>query len=93
MKGKIFKAQPRGAKAIVKCKCCKSEFEARVADVKRGWAKFCSKSCKALEQERRTGQMRNYLINGSYEKEYHPLYGYGEDESCGELCSSSCNSE
>lgn len=29
---------------------------AKAADVKRGWAKFCSKRCKAIEQERRTGQ-------------------------------------
>jgi len=89
----IMQNKPRGAKQKVICKCCKQEFEARVADIKRGWGKFCSKSCKALKQERRTGQMRNYLINSSYKKEYHPLYGYGEDESFGELCSSSCNSE
>ena len=39
----------------VKCKKCKNEFEARTADVKRGWGKFCSKSCKANVQARRTG--------------------------------------
>jgi len=33
-----------------KCQRCKCEFEAREADVKRGWAKFCSKSCKAIKQ-------------------------------------------
>lgn len=38
------------------CECCKKEFQARAADRKRGWARFCSKSCKAKEQERRTGQ-------------------------------------
>ncbi len=31
----------------VKCKCCPDEFMARVADRKRGWAQFCSKSCAA----------------------------------------------
>ena len=36
-------------------------FTARVADRKRGWAKYCSKSCKAKEQESRTGQYEDYL--------------------------------
>jgi hypothetical protein len=48
------------ATVIVKCKCCKTEFTARVADRKRGWAKFCSKSCKAKKQEARTGQYAAY---------------------------------
>lgn len=34
----------------VNCKCCKQPFEARQADVNRGWGKFCSKSCKAVKQ-------------------------------------------
>jgi len=33
----------------------------RTADVKRGWGKFFSKSCKAKEQERRTGQYKAYM--------------------------------
>ncbi len=37
-------------------KRCKAPFKARVADRKRGWGKFCSKGCKASEQEARTGQ-------------------------------------
>lgn len=41
---------------IVSCDCCKKQFEARPADRKRGWARFCSKSCKAKHQEKRTGQ-------------------------------------
>lgn len=45
-----------GATVIVKCKCCKVEFTARVADRKRGWARFCSKSCKAIRQTQRTGR-------------------------------------
>lgn len=47
----------------VVCKCCKTNFQARTADVKRGWGKFCSKSCKAKTQEKRTGQYAN-LIHG-----------------------------
>ncbi|XVN16897.1 DUF1036 domain-containing protein [Pseudomonas corrugata] len=31
-------------------------FTARTADRKRGWARYCSKSCKASTQERRTRQ-------------------------------------
>lgn len=33
-----------------KCECCKIEFDVREADVKRGWGRFCSKSCKAKKQ-------------------------------------------
>ncbi len=40
---------------IVKCKCCRNPFVARVADRKRGWGKFCSKSCKAIRQTQKTG--------------------------------------
>ncbi|PRH19116.1 hypothetical protein C6T71_24505 [Burkholderia multivorans] len=43
-----------------KCKRCKAPFLARAADVKRGWGLFCSKSCKAIKQEQRTGQCRAY---------------------------------
>ncbi|MEB8380646.1 hypothetical protein NYW84_06170 [Acinetobacter junii] len=43
-----------------KCKYCLKVFLARTADVNRGWAKFCSKSCKAKEQEKRTGQNAAY---------------------------------
>ena len=43
-----------------KCACCGDKFDARVADVKRGWARFCSKSCKAIRQEQRTGQFAAY---------------------------------
>ena len=39
-----------------KCRCCRSTFWARAADVKRGWGMYCSKSCKAIRQEARTGQ-------------------------------------
>lgn len=39
----------------VKCEHCKNPFEARVADRKRGWGKFCSKSCKAKRQAKITG--------------------------------------
>lgn len=33
-----------------KCECCKKDIKVRKADVKRGWGRFCSKSCKAKNQ-------------------------------------------
>jgi hypothetical protein len=57
-------ATPKGARVPQprmverKCSWCKGSFMARAADVKRGWGKFCSKSCKASRQEKRTGQYR-----------------------------------
>lgn len=39
-----------------KCQCCGVKFTARKADVARGWGLFCSKRCKAIKQEARTGQ-------------------------------------
>lgn len=44
----------------VNCGRCGKIFTARVVDRKRGWAKFCSKSCKASAQESRTGQHYKY---------------------------------
>ena len=38
-------------KVDVHCKWCQVMFSARIADRKRGWARFCSKSCKASKQE------------------------------------------
>lgn len=48
-------------KAQYKCASCGDPFLARVADRKRGWARFCSKSCKAIKQEQRTGQHKAHL--------------------------------
>lgn len=47
-----------------KCENCGALFTARSADVKRGWAKFCSKSCKAVKQESRTHQHRDHFLRG-----------------------------
>ena len=41
--------------ATYQCKTCRSDFTARIADRARGWARYCSKSCKAIKQARRTG--------------------------------------
>lgn len=46
----------------ITCKCgCRRKKMVRTADVKRGWGKFYSKSCKAREQEGRTGQHSDYM--------------------------------
>lgn len=55
----------RGAKVERKCKRCGDLFMARVADVKRGWGNFCSKSCKAIKQEQQTGQYAHLLTSQS----------------------------
>ena len=51
----------RGSTESYKCKNCGDPFTARIADRARGWARFCSKSCKAIKQEQRTGQYGAYL--------------------------------
>lgn len=53
-----------------KCQWCKKPFQARSADVKRGWGLFCSKSCKAIKQEKRTGQYDRLLRENDGE---HPV--------------------
>ncbi len=65
-----------------KCKCCKAFFEARVADVKRGWGLYCSKRCKAIVQERKNGQHSAYL-NGRGVSNLHPerLKDYDMDDN------------
>jgi hypothetical protein len=52
--------------AMTKVKCrCGTVFEARTADVKRGWGKFCSKSCKATQQVKRLGSGSYYNYRNS----------------------------
>jgi len=49
---------------VKNCECCGAEMKVRSADLKRGWGRFCSKACKAREQERRTHQYGNYRGSG-----------------------------
>jgi hypothetical protein len=49
------------------CQSCGGEFDAREADRKRGWARFCSKSCKAVKQGPRTGNLRSWNLLGENE--------------------------
>jgi hypothetical protein len=56
----------------VKCanaKCCKV-FEARTADVNRGWGKFCSKSCKARRQGRLLASKETQKMWRDYNRGY-----------------------
>ncbi len=59
--------------AEVKC-ICGTLFHARAADVARGWGKFCSKSCKATAQEKRTGQNAAYYHRKKVQR-YASEYG------------------
>jgi len=66
-----------GAPKMVSRKCawCRDPFQAREADVKRGWGLFCSKSCKAKKQEKRTGQ------NAAYIEGFAARNDYDDDQS------------
>lgn len=46
-----------------RCKYCRNPFTARIADRNRGWARFCSKSCKASSQIQ--GTPRNFKCRPS----------------------------
>lgn len=64
---------------------CGKLFQARTADIKRGWGKFCDKSCKATVQERRTHQHAQFMERR--EQRYED--GYDEEmEAAGHIMSS-----
>lgn len=65
-----------GATGFFECLTCKEEFPARLADRERGWARYCSKSCKATKQASRLGYGENF--KGRQESRNR----YGEDELC-----------
>ena len=50
----------RMVEIICACGCGRKKM-VRAVDVRRGWGKYFSKSCKAIAQERRTGQYAKYL--------------------------------
>lgn len=56
----VKKNKPQGRVTKRQCPCCDAEFEARISDVNRGWGLYCSKSCKAVMQTRRTGKRGPY---------------------------------
>lgn len=51
----------RGKMVERDCQCgCGKKFQAREADVKRGWGRFASKSCAAKFKDRKDGSNREY---------------------------------
>lgn len=52
---------PRGKMVDRVCACgCGGKFQAREADVKRGWGRFATKSCAAVAKDRRDRSNREY---------------------------------
>lgn len=62
----------RGREVEIKCGRCAKPFMARVADRARGWGRFCSKSCKAVKQEARTGQYAAHKHKVATKARLHP---------------------
>jgi hypothetical protein len=67
------------ATATYKCVKCGNPFTARTADRKRGWARYCSKSCKAVKQEAKTGQHRAYQQRQDGEPTFNNAHQYHDD--------------
>lgn len=45
-----LKLSCRPSEEVYICKNCQIPFIAKIADRKRGWARFCTKTCKAQKQ-------------------------------------------
>jgi hypothetical protein len=66
-----------GKTQIVNCKQCHTTFSARTADIRRGWGKYCSKSCKAMSQAQRGNDKLNYGTDSfDVEDSFHPHDSY-----------------
>lgn len=74
------KPTARGAKATYNCLRCGNPFIARTADRKRGWARFCSKSCKAIKQEQHTGQYAAYKDRMNDEQSFSNAHLFSNEE-------------
>jgi len=58
---------------MVKVICaCGKEFNARQADINRGWGKSCSKSCAAKRTNKKTGNYQRYMDLERRREEYDP---------------------
>jgi hypothetical protein len=64
-----------------KCGYCGTEFQAKASDLKRGWARFCSKSCKAKKQTAsRVAPIPKWLLDDlQFDEDMHGATG-GWDE-------------
>lgn len=54
---------------------CGKHFQAREADVKRGWGKSCSKSCAAKATNKKTGNYARYMNRKRELEEHFEEYG------------------
>jgi hypothetical protein len=59
-----------------KCRVCGIAFAARQADIDRGWAKHCSKSCAAKTNNRKTGNYARYQRQKAYSENRGTSLGY-----------------
>ncbi len=57
----------RGAKTTTTCAHCGKPFEARVADLRRGWGKYDTKACKALAQAEKQRALTTVCPNNNEE--------------------------
>lgn len=48
-----MKKPARGIHITTECEHCKGSFNARLADIRRGWGRYCTKTCKAQAQAAR----------------------------------------
>lgn len=57
----------RGAKVTVACAFCGKPFQAREADIRRGWGKYDTKSCKASAQAEKQRYLTTVCPNNNEE--------------------------
>ena len=50
-----------------RCETCRETMAVRTADRKRGWGRFCSKSCKAKKQTRERRREFPAMSQGGYD--------------------------
>ena len=66
-------------KIICGNKKCGKPFDARAADVARGWGKFCSKACKAHKQGRHLASKETQKMWKDYNREFPDIIGRKSD--------------
>jgi hypothetical protein len=76
--------------ATYQCKRCQKPFTARTADRARGWAQFCSKSCKAIKQVQSGGASGPGHVGNSKPSKKYPRHDgcspmkHKKCDTCGE---------
>ena len=61
------------------CKCGK-EYKAKEADLKRGWAKSCSKSCAAKRSNKIIGKFKKINKHIEESNDSWSPYGFGYED-------------